>query len=483
MICADRGAAMKQNGFSINELIYKVNQHHSGTDTGDRAGKQLEYIEILTRVQQLISASHSTELAQVLYSDQSEMKLKSLIIRYLNSERLVAKGTANISELCDKIYNDMAGMGLLTEYLKDGEVEEININSYNGIWVIYKDRKVLIPHTFNSPEECATIVRKMSRFGNVILDGSKPIGDSFIAKGVRMSGAIAPCVDGEAGAIASVRKQKPSHITRENLIAWGTATEEELDFLSLCVNNGISVAIAGATGAVKTSDMGYILGCISDDKRIVTIEDTRELNLARYNEDGIMTNDVIHMLTKDEPNPVTMLDLLKLSLRLHPAILVPAEMRGKEALTVQEAGRTGHTIVSTLHANSARTAYERILTMCLEAGTTLSEERLLKNIVEAFPIMLFKMQLPDGSRKYVEIFEATGVENGELTGHSLYRFVVSRHEKDHNGRIIKTHGVHRRIEPLSSVLAETLHRNGVDAEVIHRFAGDNFKPEEGGTLC
>lgn len=470
---------MKNHRFSINELIYKVNQQHTHGEQRDRTGKQLDYSEILSRMQYLISTNHSSELAQVLYSDQSEMKLKSLIVRYLNSERLAAKGIENIAQLCDKIYNDMAGMGLLTEYLKDDEVEEVNINSYNGIWVLYKDRKVLIPHSFNSPEECINIVKKMSRFGNVILDGSKPIGDSFIAKGIRMSGAIAPCVDPEAGAIASVRKQKPSHITRENLIAWGTATAEQLDFLTLCVNNGISVAIAGSTGAGKTSDMGYILGCISDEKRIVTIEDTRELNLARFNEDGLMINDVIHMLTKDEPNPITMLDLLKLSLRLHPAILVPAEMRGKEALTVQEAGRTGHTIVSTLHANSARTAYERILTMCLEAGTTLSEERLLKNIVDAFPIMLFKMQLPDGSRKYVEIFEATGTLNGEVVGDTLYRFVVQSHEKDSTGRIIKTHGHHKRAGHISGTLAEKLLMNGVDTEIIQHYAGDNFIVEEG----
>jgi pilus assembly protein CpaF len=474
---------MNQMGFSINELIYKVNQNYERGESEFGDGKQLDYIEILTRTQHLIAANHSTELAQVLYSDQSESKLKSLIIRYLNSERMVEKGMGNISELCDKIYNDMAGMGLLTEYLKDEDVEEININSYNGIWVIYKDKKTLIPHTFNSPEECINIVRKMSRFGNVILDGSKPIGDSYIAKGVRMSGAIAPCVDVEAGAIASVRKQKPSHITRENLIAWGTSTAEELDFLSLCVNSGISVAIAGATGSGKTSDMGYLLSCISDEKRIVTIEDTREMNLARYNEKGVMVNDVIHMLTKDEPNPITMLDLLKLSLRLHPTILVPAEMRGKEALTVQEAGRTGHTIVSTLHANSARTAYERILTMCLEAGTTLSEARLLKNIVEAFPIMLFKMQLPDGSRKYVEIFEATGTLNGELIGNTLFKFVVSHHEKDENGKIIKTHGKHKRLGDISAALAEKLQQNGVDKEVIQHFAGTDFRFNQGGEVC
>lgn len=454
------------HGFSVNDLIYRANKLRS--DSGESMQAQ-DYSEILDKLQRIIAKNHSAELAQVLYSEKAEEKLKDLIMRYLNSEQLVAKDKGNISELVDAIYYDMAGMGLLSPYLQDTETEEINVNGYGGIWVLYKDRKVRLNETFGTPEACSNIVRKMSRFGDVILDGSKPIGDSFIARGVRMSGAISPCVDPDAGAIASIRKQKPSFITRENLIEWDTATAEELDFLTLCVNNGVSVAIAGATGSGKTADMGYILSCVPPDKRIVTIEDTRELSLAKFDENGVMINDVIHLLTKEEPNPITMLDLLKLSLRLHPKILVPAEMRGKEALTVQEAGRTGHTIVSTLHANSARTAYDRILTMCLEAGTSLSEERLLKNIVEAFPIMLFKMQLPDKSRKYMEIFEATGVENGEVTGSTLYKYVIDHYERDKDGKIIKAVGTHKRLGCISPALAEKLLIGGVPQEEILRF--------------
>lgn len=459
------------NRFSVNDLIYRANKRRS--DSGESIKAQ-DYGEILDKLQRLIAKNHSAELAQVLYSEEAEEKLKDLIMRYLNSEQLVAKNLNNISELVDAVYYDMAGMGLLSPYLKDGDVEEININGFSGIWVLYKDKKVRLNEIFTNSEACSNIVRKMSRFGNVILDGSKPIGDSFIARGIRMSGAITPCVDQDAGAIASIRKQKPSYITRENLIEWDTATAEELDFLTLCVNNGVSVAIAGATGSGKTADMGYILSCVSSDRRIVTIEDTRELSLAQFDENGVMINDVIHLLTKEEPNPITMLDLLKLSLRLHPQILVPAEMRGKEALTVQEAGRTGHTIVSTLHANSARTAYDRILTMCLEAGTSLSEERLLKNIVEAFPIMLFKMQLPDKSRKYMEIFEATGVKNGEVIGSTLFKYVVDHYERDESGKITKVVGSHKRLGCISSTLAERLLIGGVPKKEIHRFA-------EGGT--
>ncbi|OLN31717.1 ATPase, T2SS/T4P/T4SS family [Desulfosporosinus metallidurans] len=461
------------NKFSVNELIYKANKQRS--DGGENNLEAQDYSDILDKLQRIISKNHSTELAQVLYSEEAEGKLKNLIMQYLNSERMVVKGIQNISELVDQVYNDMAGIGILSEYLKDSEVEEINVNGYNGVWVLYKDKKVRLPVTFSNPDACSNIAKKMSRFGNVILDGSKPIGDSFISRGIRMSGAIVPCVDPDAGAIASIRKQKPSYITRENLIHWGTATAEELDFLTLCVNNGISLAIAGATGSGKTSDMGYILSCISSDKRIVTIEDTRELTLVQLDENDVMVNDVIHLLTKEEPNPITMLDLLKLSLRLHPAILVPAEMRGKEALTVQEAGRTGHTIISTLHANSARTAYERILTMCLEAGTSLSEERLLKNIVEAFPIMLFKMQLPDKSRKYIEIFEATGVKNGEVTGNTLFKYDVDHYEKDEAGRIIEVVGNHKRLGHVSQALAERLLINGVELKEVRHFAGKEYK--------
>lgn len=454
------------HGFSVNDLIYRANKLRSDSDESMQAQ---DYSEILDKLQRIIAKNHSSELAQVLYSEEAEEKLKDLIMRYLNSEQLVAKDKGNISELVDAIYYDMAGMGLLSPYLQDTDTEEINVNGYGGIWVLYRDRKVRLNETFGTPEACSNIVRKMSRFGNVILDGSKPIGDSFIARGVRMSGAISPCVDPDAGAIASIRKQRPSFITRENLIEWDTATAEELDFLTLCVNNGVSVAIAGATGSGKTADMGYILSCVPPDKRIVTIEDTRELSLAKFDENGVMINDVIHLLTKEEPNPISMLDLLKLSLRLHPEILVPAEMRGKEALTVQEAGRTGHTIVSTLHANSARTAYDRILTMCLEAGTSLSEERLLKNIVEAFPIMLFKMQLPDKSRKYMEIFEATGVKNGEVIGSTLYKYVIDHYERDKDGKIIKAVGIHKRLGCISPALAEKLLIGGVPQEEILRF--------------
>ncbi len=392
----------------------------------------------------------------------------------MNEGKIALASVGSVSELADKIYNDMAGFGIIEQYLFDEEVEEININSYQNIIVQYPNRRIRLKETFFDAEECTTIVKKMARSGGVILDGSKPLGDSYITKGIRMSGSIPPCISDDIGGIASIRKQKKAFITRKKLVDWGTAIEEQLDFFTLCINNGISIAVSGETGAGKTSDMAYILETVKNDTRIVSIEDTSELDLTKLNDDGIVINDVVQMYTKEEPNAISMNELLKLSLRLHPEVIVPAEMRGAEANTVCESGRTGHTILTSLHANSALTAYDRILTMIQMSDTTLSEERILTNIVEALPIMVQKRRLKDGSRKYTEIFEATGVENGKVVGNMLYKYKVTSLERDDTGLITKINGTHQKVGELSIKLAQKLFDNGVSVEIIKKYCS-NFE--------
>lgn len=461
--------------FSINEYIYEVNKNTSSIEIQNKNSKKFSYKEVLSRVQDLISNNNSKELAEIIYTDEGEKRLKVLILQYVNQYRFTVDQKSNIADLVDDIYNDMAGLGILTKYIKDPNVEEININGPMSIIIQYKDKTEKIPETFFSPTECIDIVKKMARIGNIILDGSTPLGDSYIAKGIRMSGAIYPCVPENIGAIASIRKQMPSIITRENLINWGTASPEELDFLTMCLNHGISIGVAGATSAGKTSDMDFLLKQIQG-RRILTIEDTSELNPTEYDENGIVSNDVVQLLTKEKLPQVSMLDLLRLSLRLHPEILSPAEMRGEEALTAQEAGRTGHTIITSLHANGSSHAYDRILTMCLMSDTRLSEERLLKSIIDAFPIMVFKKRLADKSRRYMEIFEATGVDNGEVKGNILFKYIINDYIRDKDNNIIKVDGEHKKIANISSKLAGILFENGVEIDTIRKYAGDSFIP-------
>ena len=453
--------------FNINDLIYKVNAGQKSESIDNVKGRT--YKEVLDNIRHLISKNHSAELINVMYSNEAKEKLKNLIVRYLNQNKLSVPECESISDLADRIYEDMAGFGILTKYITDPDVEEININAWNGIEVLYPWGYKILDETFINADDCMDKIKKMVWLGGSIIDGSSPTVDSFIGEGIRISAIIPPCVDKKTGGIASIRKQKKNVITREKMIEYGTATEEELDFLSLCVNNDISLAIAGSTGSGKTTDLSYLISCLNPEKRIYTIEDTRELNITKVNEKGIMENRVVQTVTKDGANPITMDELLKKALRFHPDTIIPAEMRGGEALTAVESGRTGHTIISTLHANSATDAFNRILSMCVSTGVRISEIKLLDFILEAMPIILFKRQLRDGRRVYDEIFEATGIENGRVVGRTLYKYEIEDNIYDDKKRLIKVVGKHRRVERMSDELLSRLRYGGASNEMLEAF--------------
>ena len=254
----------------------------------------------------------------------------------------------------------------------------------------------------------------MVRLGGFVLDGTNPIVDSYITQGIRISAMIPPVTDRRSGAVFSIRRQRMAKVTKKQLVEWQTATPEMLDFLSLCVNHGISVGLAGKTGSGKTTDISYLLGDADKSRRIYTIEETRELDLFDVDKEGRAQNRVIHTCIRPsdmENADVDMNDLLRKAMRFSPDIIVVAEMRGAEAMTAQEAARTGHVVVTSLHANSARKAYGRILSMCQMSGTNISTNILMGFVAEAFPVMVFKKQMPDGTRRIMEIVEALKERN------------------------------------------------------------------------
>lgn len=453
--------------FNINDLIYEANAGTNRMEENRNDGAT--YKDVLDKIRHIISHNHSSELINVLYSQEARDKLKNLIVRYLNQNKFSVRECNNISELADKIYEDMAGFGVLTKYLSDETVEEININRWNSIEVIYPNKVEMLSETFINADDCMDKIKKMVWLGGSIIDGSNPKVDSFIGEGIRISAIIPPCVDKKTGGVASIRRQKENVITRKLMLKYGSATDAELDFLSLCVNNGVSLAIAGSTGSGKTTDLGYLIGCLGILKRIYTIEDTRELNIAKFDESGRMVNRVVQTVTKDGTNAINMDDLLKEALRFHPDVIIPAEMRGGEALTAVEAGRTGHTIMTTLHANSAIDAYNRILSMCVSTGVRLSEGKLLEFILEAMPVIAFKRQLPDGRRVYDEIFEGTSIENGSVTGKTLFKYEIKENVYDDNGNIVRVIGQHRQKEKMSDKLLTKLKYGGASEEDLKPF--------------
>ena len=415
------------------------------------------YETLLEQVRASISKDHAETLAHSITEKDASDVVKRLIGEYVGSHQFHIGGLS-IQQLTDKLYGDMAGFGFLDKYITDPDVEEINGNSWRDIEIVTHSGWRKIPERFLSPQHAADTLRKMVRLGGLVLDGTNPIVDSYITEGIRVSGMIPPVADRRSGVVFSIRRQRMAKVTKEQLVGWHTATPEMLEFLTLCVNHGVSVGIAGKTGSGKTTDIAYLLNAVNANKRIYTIEETRELDLFSEDEDGNVQNRVIHTCTRpsDLRNAdIDMNDLLRKALRFSPDIIAVAEMRGAEAMVAQEAARTGHAVVTSLHANSARKAYGRILSMCQMSGTNISTHILMGFVVEAFPIMVFKKQMPDGTRRVMEIVEATGIKDGVVQASTLYRFETE------TGEYVREHGI-------SDELAESMRGNGADKAVIER---------------
>jgi len=437
----------------------------------------INYQELLENVRAVIAEKHSKELSSALGSADAAKALKTLILKYCVD--VLAGKEFEQDRLVEKIYQDMAGLGVLTDYLYDPSVEEINVNGYNVIEIDYPDhiKYLYDQEAFPTPTAALDIIKRMVRMGGMILDAQTPRVDSYTGNGTRISAMIPPVVPQDRGVIASIRKQNRSEITRQELLNSGSASADMLDFLTLCLCNGISIGLAGGTGSGKTTDQAYLLNEYirrNEDynNRVFIIEDSRELNLIDFDKENDRPARVLYTVTKDPPNPITMLDLIVSSLRFHPSLIVPAEVRDAAAWEAANAGQTGHTILTAFHADGARDAYRRLVSMCHSAQTGLSDELLLEMCVGAWPIMVFKKQLKDNSRKYMEVFEATGAESGKLQGRMLYRFVISETERDGHGHVVKVHGSHQRVGTLSPKLFTRLRDNGVPETELKRLFPD-----------
>lgn len=432
-----------------------------------------DYMTVLDRVRSTIAQSHATELAAALDDEKAAQTLKHLILKY--AAECMAGKDYDREALALRIYQDMAGLGILTKYLYDPSVEEINLNGYNAVEIIRAERTDYLYGTeaFPSPNAALDIVKRMVRMGGMLLDAQTPRVDSYIGSGTRISAIIPPLVPPEQGVIVSIRKQNKNHITREQLIDSGSATADMLDFLSMCLCYGVSIGAAGATSSGKSTLMAYLLNDYIQknndyNNRIYIIEDSRELNLMDYDNANDRPARVLFTVTKGPPNPVTMHDLIVSSLRFHPALIVPAEVRDGAAYQAAIAGQTGHTILTSFHADGAEDGYRRLVSMCHTAGTRLTNDQLYEMCIRAWPIIIFQKQLKDNSRKIMEIFEARGVFDGAVKGKTLYRFDVDRVERDSYGHITKVHGKHRRTGCISSALYNSLRDNGAPEELLER---------------
>lgn len=437
---------------SLNEMFF----NHTATEG-------MTYESILEDVQKYCTANHADTLSGEADSENAKRLLKEFILQYLIKCSYHVEGIS-ASELCDNLYEDMAGFSFLKKWIYKHGVEEVNINAYNDIEVITSGgRSMKIPERFQSPQHAIDVIRRLLSTCGMVIDDTMPSVIGYLDKNIRISVDKTPIVDADVGINASIRIVNQQSVSMEKLMESGSATEEMLNFLVCCIRYGVSVCIAGSTGSGKTTVMSWLLSMVPNNRRLITIEEgSREFDLIKRDADGNIVNSVVHLLTRPHENPTLDIDqdiLLERVLRKHPDVIGVGEMRSaKEALSVAESSRTGHTVVTTIHSNSAEATYRRMMTLA-KRKYNMADDILMQIMVEAYPVVVFTKQLEDGSRKIMQIIEGIDYLDGKLLYHTLYQYNVADNRMA-DGRI-KVIGNHQKLDCISDNLKKRLLDNGI----------------------
>lgn len=476
--------------YSINELIYERKVRLNAQAN--------EYSEILCRVREHLTEHYKNEFGGDLTTDSVKDRYKILIQKVIREKGLYLREYTE-QQLTESLYNSMVKYDFLTPYIEGDSGsfpddplyhswEEINCNWYDDIEVVVGGEYYKLEKGFDSPKSCEDMVKRLVRLGNITLDQSKPRGDSYLGNGIRITATIPPLVDPEAGATFSIRRQKPITNDKDFFIRNGTATEEQIEFILMMLNYGISVGFSGRTRSGKTTDINFFLRNVSHKLRKYSIEDTRELNGRIKDEHGKTISRVVHTITRksdDESLVVTAEDLVNDALRYDPDLIALGEMRGREAKTTITAGGTDHPLITGIHAPSIPAGYRRMATLYMDAGTNISEKMVFQNIVEAIPIMVHKKVFPTGERRYMSICEASlskDLYNPEIVINEIFRFHLEDFERDPEGNPIHVLGKHEKVGCISDALAQRLFENGAPMKLISRYADPKFLSGKGGVL-
>lgn len=441
-----------------------------------RSENTKQFGEVLDEVQSYISSKYSALVVDGINNvgsgnDEVKKQVKRYIGKYLLDYRLSVEGMTQ-EELIDKLYTEMAEFSFLTKYIFGTGIEEININAWDDVEVQYSNgTTVKLDEHFESPDHAINVVRRMLHVSGMVLDNTSPAILGHLSKNIRIAVLKTPLVDEDVGVAASIRIVNAQKLTKEDFLRSGTATDEMMEFLSFVVRYGASTTVAGATSSGKTTLTGWLLTTIPDDKRIYTIENgSRELDLVKRDENGRIINKVIHTITReseDEKKSITQDNLLDMALRFHPDYIVVGEMRSSEADSAQEAARTGHTVITTIHSNSCEATWRRMVTLCKRKYPNVDDNVILNLVTEAFPIVVYAKQLENKSRRIMEIMECEIKPDGERVYHTLYRYRITENRVCDGKFVIK--GEHVKVNNPSPSLQRRMLENGASQEELDKF--------------
>lgn len=330
------------------------------------------------------------------------------------------------------LFNSIRGYDVLQELLDDQNITEIMINGPDDIFI---ERNGLLEKSeihFSSPEKLQDIIQQIVSEANRRVNEASPIADARLYDGSRVNIVLNPvALNGPA---VTIRKFPDTPLSMNDLIQFGTLTHETADFLHLLVLSGYNIFVCGGTGSGKTTFLNVLSDFIPSSERVITIEDSAELQLHIPN----IVKLEARQANTDGKNEITIRDLIRSSLRMRPNRIIVGEIRGAEALDMLTAFNTGHDgSMSTGHGNSPRDMLRRIETMVL-MGVDMPVSSIKGQIASAIDIIVFLGRMRDHSRRVLEITEIADFTDNEIILNPLYIFKESGSTQKVTGSLQKT---------------------------------------------
>lgn len=349
-------------------------------------------------------------------------------------ELLADEGTplsgADRREIKSEVLDNILGYGPIQSLIDDPTISEVMVNNANSIYVERGGRIYRTRRRFLDDAHLLRIIDKIvSRVGRRI-DEASPMVDARLPDGSRVNAIIAPLAVN--GPMLTIRKFSHEPFSVDDLVGFGTLSDQLAEFLEACVRGRLNILISGGTGTGKTTLLNVVSQFVPEDERIITVEDAAELQLHQT-----------HVLRLESRPPniegtgqVTIRDLVRNTLRMRPDRIIVGEVRGGEALDMLQAMNTGHDgSLSTVHANSPRDALARVETMVLMSGFDLPVRAIREQEASAFDLLVHLARLRDGSRRVVKVCEVEGMEGDTIVLQDIFYFDYSM-GVDESGRYL-----------------------------------------------
>lgn len=389
-----------------------------------------------------------------LSDEELEMEIENLVLENISGKNATIDQKVSIVK---NIYSSIRGFGILDSIMNDEEITEVMINGPDNIFVEKKGRVQRISETFESKDKLENVIQRIVAKAGREVNEANPIVDTRLPDGSRVNVVLPPIA--LCGPTVTIRKFSKTPMTIEQLIKYGSITPEIAEKLEILVKAKYNIFISGGTGSGKTTFLNALSNYIPKDERVITIEDSAELQI-------VGVDNLVSLETRNANSAgsgqITIRDLIKSSLRMRPERIVVGEVRGAEALDMLQAMNTGHDgSLSTGHANSTHDMLSRLETMVLQGAEGLPLVAIRQQISSAVDIIIHLSRLRDHSRKTMAITEVLDLKDGEIQLNPIYEFVEDK-EKSTNHKVVGS--LQRTKNPLHSTFK--LESSGFDKNII-----------------